>query len=507
MEYYIIHSDNDAYVYDIHALFSAFYPGWEVKVLTPASVVRNREIKQAYPKARLTFQGSFVECSFVKREAGPEKDAQPEMNVLPDKVYHWECAGVPEDGFKNELKKFLYNALSEYTGKKLPWGDLTGIRPTKIAMTMLEEGRTEEEIRDFMRKAHQVSPEKTELSLDIAKREQRLLGAIVDKARKGKGYSLYLGVAFCPTTCLYCSFPSNSVHSWKNSLETYVENLLLEARQAVGFYPGVTPDTVYIGGGTPTSLSADLLKRLTEGLAELIDISALKEYTVEAGRPDSLTGEKLQVLKDAGVTRISINPQTMKQETLDVIGRLHTTEDTVRAFEMARKAGFDNINMDTILGLPGETPADVENTFRRIEELRPDSVTVHSLAVKKGSRLQERIREKSMEMPTAKDMDVCMDIAAASMKRLGLLPYYLYRQKHMTGNLENVGYAAPGKEGLYNILIMEEVQSIVALGAGTISKRVFPGGRIERCENVKEVGEYLSRVEEMLERKKLLFEE
>ena len=281
---------------------------------------------------------------------------------------------------------------------------------------------------------------------------------------------------------------------------------MLEARQAVGFYPGVTPDTVYIGGGTPTSLSADLLKRLTEGLAELIDISALKEYTVEAGRPDSLTGEKLQVLKDAGVTRISINPHTMKQ-TLDVIGRLHTTEDTVRAFEMARKAGFDNINMDTILGLPGETPADVENTFRRIEELRPDSVTVHSLAVKKGSRLQERIREKSMEMPTAKDMDVCMDIAAASMKRLGLLPYYLYRQKHMTGNLENVGYAAPGKEGLYNILIMEEVQSIVALGAGTISKRVFPGGRIERCENVKEVGEYLSRVEEMLERKKLLFEE
>ncbi|MBR1440512.1 MAG: coproporphyrinogen dehydrogenase HemZ [Lachnospiraceae bacterium] len=497
MEYYIIHSNSDSYIYDIHALFSAFYPGVEVKVLTPSSaVVKNREIQKAKTRATLFFDPSFVECAFEEEE---EKGT-------PAKTYHWECSGVPEAAFKNGLKRFLYDSLSERTGKKLPWGDLTGIRPTKIAMTMLADGKGEDEIRNFLQGAHAVTTEKTELSIDIAKREGALIRDIEKKVQEGKPcYSLYLGVAFCPTTCLYCSFPSYPVAVYKDRLDAYVDRLLRECEQAVSFYPGITPDTIYIGGGTPTSLSAEQLKRLTDGIASLVDVSKLKEYTVEAGRPDSVSTDKFKVLKEARVTRISINPQTMKQQTLDIIGRLHTVEDTVKAFEAAREAGFDNINMDTILGLPGETPADVEKTFRRIEELAPDSVTVHSLAVKKGSRLSDRIREQSIEMPSADQMGESMEIASAAMKRMGLDPYYLYRQKHMTGNLENVGYAKSGKEGLYNILIMEEVESIVACGAGTISKRVFPGGRIERCENVKEISEYLTRLDEMMERKAKLF--
>ena len=495
MEYYIIQSNSDSYIYDVHALFSAFYPGVEVKVLSPSSaVVKNREIKNAKTRAHLVFDPSFVECAFEEEEDTPAR------------TYHWECAAVPAAGFKNGLKRFLHDSLSERTGKKLPWGDLTGIRPTKIAMTMLDEGKTEDEIRDFLQGSHAVTAEKTELSIEIAKREGRLIREITSHGDEEHRYSLYLGVAFCPTTCLYCSFPSYPVATYKDRLDAYVDCLLKECEQAVSFYPGITPDTVYIGGGTPTSLSAEQLKRLTDGIAELVDVSKLKEYTVEAGRPDSVSPEKFRVLKEAGVTRISINPQTMKQQTLDVIGRLHTVEDTVKAFKAAREAGFDNINMDTILGLPGETPADVEETFRRIEELSPDSVTVHSLAVKKGSRLSERIREQSIDMPSADVMGESMEIAASTMKRMGLNPYYLYRQKHMTGNLENVGYAREGKEGLYNILIMEEAESIVACGAGTISKRVFPGGRIERCENVKEISEYLTRLNEMLKRKAELFE-
>ena len=229
----------------------------------------------------------------------------------------------------------------------------------------------------------------------------------------------------------------------------------------------------------------------------------MKEFTVEAGRPDSVTEEKLQVLYRHGATRISINPQTMKQETLDLIGRRHTVEQVVEAYQIARKIGFDNINMDLILGLPGETPEDVQRTIDRVVELAPDSLTVHSLAIKRASRLSQWIQENGIS--ALQNTDETMAIAAAGAKRLGMEPYYLYRQKNMSGNFENVGYAHPGKFGLYNILIMEEKQTIVALGAGSITKLVLPGGRIERTDNVKDVKLYIEKIDEMIERKEQLF--
>ena len=240
-------------------------------------------------------------------------------------------------------------------------------------------------------------------------------------------------------------------------------------------------------------------------LQNTLDWSQVREFTVEAGRADSITAEKLRVMKRYGVTRISVNPQTMKQETLDLIGRRHTVAQTVEAFRLAREEGFDNINMDLILGLPGETKEDVEETIHRVQELGPDSLTVHSLAIKRASRLSQWILEHGIS--TLHNTDETMAIAAQGAKQMGMEPYYLYRQKNMSGNFENVGYAKPKKAGIYNILIMEEVQTIMALGAGTISKRVYGDGRIERCDNVKDVGQYIERIDEMIQRKQRLFSE
>ena len=262
-------------------------------------------------------------------------------------------------------------------------------------------------------------------------------------------------------------------------------------------------NTVYFGGGTPTTLTAAQLDRLLTCVEEHFDFSYLQEYTVEAGRPDSITREKLEVLKKHNVGRISINPQTMKQETLNLIGRHHTVEQIKEVYEMARELGFDNINMDLILGLPGETIDDVRNTMAELKEMAPDNITVHSLAIKRAARLNifwEKYAHMSME-----NSDDTMAVAAAAAEELGLKPYYLYRQKNMAGNLENVGYAAEGKEGIYNILIMEEKQSIVAIGAGATTKAVYKDGRIERANNVKDVELYLQQVDEMIERKKKLF--
>ncbi|MDE7232437.1 MAG: coproporphyrinogen dehydrogenase HemZ, partial [Lachnospiraceae bacterium] len=261
-------------------------------------------------------------------------------------------------------------------------------------------------------------------------------------------------------------------------------------------------DTVYIGGGTPSSLSAAELDRLLGKLKGAFDFSTVQEFTVEAGRADSITEDKLRVLSAHGVTRISVNPQTMKQETLQLIGRQHTVEQVVEAFHLARQVGFDNINMDIILGLPKEDAADVAHTIAAIKELAPDSLTVHSLAVKRASKLHQWIEENGVT--AYNNTEEIMEIAARGAAEMDMVPYYLYRQKNMSGNFENVGYSKRDKYGIYNILINEEKQTIVALGAGAITKGVFPDDRIERCENVKDVTQYIERIDEMIERKRKL---
>ena len=260
-------------------------------------------------------------------------------------------------------------------------------------------------------------------------------------------------------------------------------------------------DTVYIGGGTPTTLEPEQLKRLLDALTVHFDCRNLAEFTIEAGRPDSITKEKLQMIRKYPVTRISVNPQTMNQETLDIIGRRHTVEETKNAFALARECGFDNINMDLIVGLPGEDREKVAHTLEEVRALAPDSLTVHSLAVKRAARLN-MFKDQYQEMTFENNQEI-MDLTMKTAYEMGMSPYYLYRQKNMKGNFENVGYAEVDKAGIYNILIMEEKQPIIALGAGGSSKLVFDHGkRIERVENVKDVSNYITRVDEMIERKR-----
>jgi len=470
-----VESNRENYEYDIHSLVKAFYPEKQVKVAS------REKLDQAKAEP------------FLRIYIGDEEN----RIEYPDADHH-VLYRMPQEG-KNAFKRFLYQALAELTGKTLPWGNLTGIRPTKIAMELLEQGKTDAEIIAFMEDEHFVSEQKAKLSLAIAKREH----AILKELHYENGYSLYIGIPFCPTTCLYCSFTSYPICVWEKRMDEYLDCVIKEIDYVAEAFRDRVLDTIYIGGGTPTSLSAERLDRLLTKLEQTFEIAALKEFTVEAGRADSITREKLEVIKKHHVTRISVNPQTMKDETLRLIGRQHTVAQVLDAFAMAREVGFDNINMDLILGLPGETAEDVAATIEMVKKLDPDNLTVHSLAIKRASRLHQWIEENGIT--SIRNTDETMEIAAAGARAMGMEPYYLYRQKNMSGNFENTGYAKEGKNGIYNILIMEEKQTIVALGAGSITKRVYPDGRIERCDNVKDVALYIEKIDEMIERKKKLF--
>ncbi len=466
--------------YDIHSLVKAFYPEADVKVISDKD--SETVSSDDYPSLSVFFYDEAITIQIDKIKKTIE---------LEDKDNR---ASV-----KNQLKMGLYRMLTEYTGKKLPWGNLTGIRPTKIPMGMLEEGMKEEDILAHMQEMYDISEEKGKLSIDIAKREMELLSSL----HYEDGYSLYIGIPFCPTTCLYCSFTSYPICVWKDRVGDYLTSMEKEMEAVSEIMKDRILDTVYIGGGTPTTLTHEELDRLLGKLKETFDFSTVKEFTVEAGRADSITREKLQVMKKHGVSRISVNPQTMKEETLRLIGRRHTVEQVIDAFKIAREEGFTNINMDLILGLPKETTEDVKATMDAVKELCPDSVTVHSLAIKRASKMGQWIEENGIE--ALSNTDETMAIATQGAEEMGMVPYYLYRQKNMSGNFENVGYATEGNFGIYNILIMEEKQSIVALGAGSITKRVFADGRIERCDNVKDVGLYIERIDEMIQRKQNLF--
>ncbi|MBR6222127.1 MAG: coproporphyrinogen dehydrogenase HemZ [Lachnospiraceae bacterium] len=414
----------------------------------------------------------------------------------------------------------LYKLLSCYTGRELPWGDLTGVRPTKLATERLEMGEDEMSIKSFFMEEHFATEQKADICIETAKREQSLLkaygfekGYLSADGEECAPFCLYIGIPFCPTRCLYCSFAAYPLGTHANRVTPYLEALEKEIEAVSKLYSGRKLISVYFGGGTPTALSAKELDRLLDSTFKAFDLSVPDngrvstkngeiEFTVEAGRPDSITPEKLEVLKRHGITRISINPQTMRDETLDVIGRRHSSTDTINAFNMARDMGFDNINMDMIVGLPGESVEDVRYTLDKLKTLNPESITVHSLAIKRAARLNEQFDDYSdMVKGSTNEMLIAVDEVA---RELSMKPYYLYRQKNIPGNMENVGYAKEGCECIYNILIMEEKCDILALGAGGSTKYVFPSeNRIERVENVKSVDDYIGRIDEMIKRKML----
>ena len=473
--------NREEFAYDCISLIKAFYP--KQKILLHQDEVCETVITITRDDPVLTMQVCENE-----RESSSSRD------IL-------ECLTLEEAEQKRQLrmayKDLIYEVLSGFLGEELPWGTLTGVRPTKLPYQWYQQGSTVPEASERLQTEYRVSEEKADRAAQIAMTERELFSGI----QVSDEISIYIGIPFCPTTCLYCSFTSYPAAEYRGLIDDYLSCLYKEIRAVSEMAKDRKITSIYIGGGTPTSLSAEQLRELITVTGNCFPLDDVREFTVEAGRPDSLSPEKLKVLKEMGVGRISINPQTMKQETLDLIGRRHTVEDIRRAYGWARDAGHENINMDLILGLPGENADDVSETLRQIGELSPESVTVHTLALKRASRLVREIDR--YEDLTPHDTVESLRRSVAFADEHGYRPYYLYRQKNMAENLENVGYAKPGKEGLYNILIMEEMQTILACGAGATSKFVYPAqNRIERADNVKSIRDYLDRIDEMIERKR-----
>ena len=476
--------ENREFEHDVYELIKAFYPEAEIHTL-----YENDEAEYD-----LRFRVERENDNYIIKYERAEEKGVVSAEVITDEI---KDAHALRKENKDSIKYALYQLLVKLTGRTLPWGNLTGIRPAKLAMGMIESGMKNTEVAQEMREKYLVSPQKTALAITIANREREILKDIDYE----NGYSLYIGIPFCPSICLYCSFSSYPLKVWEKRTDEYVEALCKEVRETALMMKGRKLDTIYIGGGTPTTLLPHQIRKLLDTVGESFGFEGLAEFTVEAGRPDSITREKLEAIREYPVTRISVNPQTMNQETLDIIGRKHTVDQTKEAFHLARELGYDNINMDLIVGLPGEDIHMVERTLEQIRELAPDSITVHSLAVKRAARLNI-FKEKYQEMSFENNQEI-MDLTMKTAYEMGMSPYYLYRQKNMKGNFENVGYAKVDKAGIYNILIMEEKQPIIALGAGGSSKLVFDhGNRIERVENVKDVSNYISRIDEMIQRKR-----
>ncbi len=396
---------------------------------------------------------------------------------------------------KRLCKQTLYALLKAETGIHPPWGSLTGIRPTRLVYEAMRENISPREAARRVEETFDLHPDKALLLSDIVGVQLAM------PAPDLKAADVYIGIPFCRTRCAYCSFLSGELGKGLEVVP-YVDALEAEMAFTARLMKDacLTLRAVYVGGGTPTALPEDAFRRVMNGMASYFPHAA--EYTVEAGRPDSITMGKLQAIREAGARRISINPQSMRAQTLKRIGRDHTPEQTVSAYELARRMGFDSINMDLIAGLPGETVSDFEYTLAWARKLMPESLTVHTLALKRASLM--RLRETPL--PDGEQTARMVRMGAEAAREMGHRPYYLYRQKYMAGNQENVGYALPGHECLYNVDIMEETTSILAVGAGAISKRVFGGeGRIERAPNVSNINVYIARREDMQSRKAALW--
>ncbi len=398
--------------------------------------------------------------------------------------------------YERELAVLLYSCFVEAFGISSRWGILTGVRPAKL-YSKLKNSEGEEWADSYFKEKLLVSDEKIELCKSTSEGEK----AIIDLSEKNS-FSLYIGIPFCPSRCSYCSFVSHSVEQAKKLIPQYVE-LLCEEIENTGKIAkecGLKLETVYFGGGTPTTLSAEQMKLVMDTVKKSFDLSGLREYTVEAGRPDTITEEKLLVIKAGGANRISINPQTMNDEVLLKIGRKHTSEQTREAMRIAQNIGFENINMDLIAGLPGDTLDSFKNTVDEILKFNPESVTIHTLCLKKSANIT--IAGQIEQLQFGEETSKMLDYGKERLKEKGLYPYYMYRQSKMVGNLENVGYSKKGYEGLYNVYIMDETHSILACGASAVTKlREYNGSKIERIYNFKYPYEYISRFDEQLLRK------
>ena len=405
-----------------------------------------------------------------------------------------------ESFFERKIALMMFELLCEKTGYTPPWGILTGVRPAKL-MSKLSLDMGEEKAKEYFENELRVTKEKTELALCVAKKE----APIIADASAEKSFSLYVSIPFCPTRCSYCSFISHSNDKAKKLMPEYVDYLVKEIEETgkIAKQLGLKLESVYYGGGTPTALTEELLERVTDAVGRNFDLENIKEYTIEAGRPDSVTREKFRIMKRCGCNRISINPQTFNDDVLKEIGRNHTSAETLAAMKQAREEGFDFINMDLIAGLPTDTLESYEKTLDTVLSLEPENITVHTLALKRSATLVTDKRETN----TGDIASMMLTHTYKILTGAGYVPYYMYRQSKSLGNLENVGWAKEGYEGLYNVYMMEECHTILSVGAGAVTKLKNPdGNEIERIFNYKYPYEYISDFDEILNRKKRITE-
>lgn len=471
MNLYIV---NHKFHYELENLTRAFLPNDKINVVHLEGIPETSEL----PAIISSMEDETIKVSLIAEDFEGSR-----------------CSALTAD---NELTMatMLYELLCEYTGITLSWGLLTGVRPIKL-LRRLKETMGAEEASQYFREKLLVSDEKLSLAEKTCEYEQKILDL-----SKRDSFSLYISIPFCPTRCSYCSFVSQSVEKAKHLISPYVDLLCEEIKRTAEITRtlGLRLETVYMGGGTPTTLEAEHLSRILSTVRENFDLSTLREFTVEAGRPDTITEEKLKAIIENGCDRLSVNPQTLNPKALESIGRKHTVEDFFRSFELSRKAGFRHINTDLIAGLPLDTPETFAETISGILNLAPESITIHTLSMKRSSQL------------TSDNMKLLREDAKAVLEMLqngynalcskGYIPYYLYRQSRMVGNMENIGWSKPGFEGLYNVYIMDETHSIFSCGAGAVSKLRDPDSEnIERIFNFKYPYEYNARFEELMERK------
>jgi oxygen-independent coproporphyrinogen-3 oxidase len=470
--------------YDMGNLCFMFFPGEKVNAVSPGC-----DYGGDFVYTRLKRLGART-CALVTicRAGRRERSVSYAANDAPDYAKQCEMA----------LARAFYRAASAMCGYRPPWGILTGIRPAKLVRGMLAQGIKPEEVKRRLAQDCYVGAKKIELCLETAGLEENIV-----RLSRPESVSLYISIPFCPTRCLYCSFISHDIQKSAKLLPEYVRLLCLELESAAKIVDrlGLRLETVYIGGGTPTVLSAQALRQIFETVEGSFNLGTLREYTVEAGRPDTITEEKLKAIKRGGAGRICINPQTLDDDILKTIGRSHTSGQIFEAFALARAEGIESVNMDLIAGLPGDTAAGFAKTLDGVTALNPEGITVHTLAMKRSSRLVTE--GGAVYNPRGEEANAMLELAAQRLSGAGYLPYYLYRQRNTTGNLENVGFAKPGMECLYNIFIMDETHTIISVGAGGVTKLRAPGGgRIERIFNFKYPYEYISRFGEILDRKK-----
>ena len=453
-----------------------------------------------FPDQRPVYGGEDADTAVVALSAGPRLHTAATTLTVGGRtargVSRMEIpAGLDAYGqerLKQRIVKLsFFKAARELTGVTPAWGALTGIRPAKLAAGLLEEGKSERETERILRDTYFVSPARRRLCIQCAQ-----AGLEAKRGLAPEEISLYVGIPFCPTRCAYCSFVSNSVEKSFHWIEPYLEALFAEIDSAAEMVRdlGLRVKSFYMGGGTPTTLSAGQMDRLLGRLGEAFDLGGIVESTVEAGRPDTITREKMAVLRRNGVTRVSVNPQSMEDHVLNAIGRRHSAGDIRRAMELVDQAGFPHVNMDLIAGLPEDTAEGFRRSLDEVIGFGTDNVTVHTLSLKKGSR----ITLEGTRIPTVEEVADMLDYADPALRQAGFGPYYVYRQKYMSGSFENAGWCRAGGTGWYNIYIMEELHSILSLGAGGSTKMVDPArSRIERVFNLKYPQEYVQRPEKI----------